>query len=166
MAQWKMPTGLTDPGEDIASAAIRELKEETGLDCVFDHIICFRQAHGGLFNRSDMFFVCLCKLAPKYDKLLEEGSEIELLPQEEEILCADWIDMEDYAEQKFWRESPLYKEMNGAMLRAAKKGIEYTGSTSNDGLENANDQYHGFVAKNLPVGFRPGSNTIYVSSKL
>lgn len=33
---WKMPTGLTDPGEDIASAAIRELKEETGLDCVFD----------------------------------------------------------------------------------------------------------------------------------
>jgi hypothetical protein len=33
---WKMPTGLTDPGEDIAVAAVRELKEETGLDCIFD----------------------------------------------------------------------------------------------------------------------------------
>ena len=35
---WKMPTGLTDPGEDIAVAAVRELKEETGLDCVFDRM--------------------------------------------------------------------------------------------------------------------------------
>ena len=35
---WKMPTGLTDPGEDIATAAVRELKEETGLDCVFDRM--------------------------------------------------------------------------------------------------------------------------------
>ncbi|KAL7527517.1 hypothetical protein ACHAXR_001995, partial [Thalassiosira sp. AJA248-18] len=120
---WKMPTGLTDPGEDIAAAAIRELKEETGLDCIFDRIICFRQAHGGLFNRSDMFFVCLCKLAPKYEQRLKEGGEVELLPQEEEILMADWLDMEDYSQQKVWRESPLYKEMNWAMIRAARRGI-------------------------------------------
>jgi ADP-ribose pyrophosphatase YjhB (NUDIX family) len=165
--KWKMPTGLTDPGEDIATAAVRELKEETGLDCIFDHIICFRQAHGGLFNRSDMFFVCLCKLAPRYDKLLEDGKEIELIPQEEEILCADWIDMEDYAQQQVWKESPLYKEMNGAMLRAVRNGIEYNDGHSESSLdEKANGATHGFVAKNLPVGFRPGSNTIYVSSKL
>jgi ADP-ribose pyrophosphatase YjhB (NUDIX family) len=35
---WKMPTGLTDTGEDIATSAVRELKEETGLDCVFDRM--------------------------------------------------------------------------------------------------------------------------------
>lgn len=29
---WKIPTGLTDPGEDIDDAAIREGKEEIGLD--------------------------------------------------------------------------------------------------------------------------------------
>ena len=166
--QWKMPTGLTDPGEDIATAAIRELKEETGLSCTFDRIICFRQAHGGLFNRSDMFFVCLCKLSPQYDKLLQEEKEIELRPQEEEILDADWIEMEEYSEQGVWRESPLYREMNGAMLRAARRGIEYTGGRD-DGSEDereTEDEIHGFVAKNLPVGFSPGSNTIYVSSKL
>jgi len=95
-----MPTGLTDPGEDIAEAAVRELKEETGLDCVFDKIICFRQAHGGLFNRSDMFFICLCKLKPEYEeKVIKEGESIVLLPQEEEILMADWIDMDFYANQ-------------------------------------------------------------------
>ena len=167
---WKMPTGLTDPGEDIATAAVRELKEETGLDCTFDRIICFRQAHGGLFNRSDMFFVCLCKLAPHYEQTLQEGGEVELLPQEEEILMAEWMDMEDYSQQHIWRESPLYKEMNGAMLKAARRGIAYSNPTSSDDCTSENeldeDESHGFVAKNLPVGFRPGKNTIYVSSKL
>mmetsp|Transcript_551 Transcript_551/g.1125 ORF Transcript_551/g.1125 Transcript_551/m.1125 type:complete len:403 (+) Transcript_551:71-1279(+) len=161
---WKMPTGLTDPGEDIATAAVRELKEETGLDCVFDKIICFRQSHGGLFNRSDMFFICLCKLAPKYEEVLKNGGEIEISPQEEEILCADWMDLEDYAHQSVWRESPLYKEMNGAMIRAARSGITFS-SVHQEGNDDERES-HGFVAKNLPVGIRPGSNTIYVSSKL
>ncbi|KAL9187425.1 hypothetical protein ACHAXT_001528 [Thalassiosira profunda] len=162
---WKMPTGLTDPGEDIAVAAVRELKEETGLDCVFDKIICFRQAHGGLFGRSDMFFVCLCRLAPEAEERVRNGGEVELLPQEEEILQADWIDMEDYATQGVRRESPLYRTMNGAMLKAAKKGISYSSLNGDEGGDG-DDGSHGFVAKNLPVGFRPGSNTIYVSSKL
>lgn len=148
---WKMPTGLTDPGEDIAVASVRELKEETGLDCVFDRILCIRQAHGGLFGRSDMFCVCLCKLAPEYEQRLKEGGEIDLVPQEEEILMADWIDFDSYTNQGLWKGSPLYEEMNQAMMRA---------------IENSNDDTHGFVAKNLEVGFRPGRNTIYVSSKL
>ena len=52
---WKMPTGLADPGEDIVDAAIREVKEETGLDCSFDHIVCFLQAHGATLGKLDMF---------------------------------------------------------------------------------------------------------------
>ena len=73
---WKMPTGLTDPGEDIVDAAIREAKEETGLDVEFDRIMLVRQAHGGLFNQSDMFFVCLLRLAPKYEEDLKNGIEV------------------------------------------------------------------------------------------
>mmetsp|Transcript_6702 Transcript_6702/g.14617 ORF Transcript_6702/g.14617 Transcript_6702/m.14617 type:complete len:340 (-) Transcript_6702:77-1096(-) len=170
---WKMPTGLTDPGEDVAEAAVRELKEETGLDCIFDRIICIRQAHGGLFGRSDMFFVCLCKLVPESEERIRQGGEVELLPQEEEILMADWIEMEDYAEQLVWQQSPLYKVMNDAMFLAVRRGLSESstlsdGSTdrSENGDDHEEEESHGFVAKNLPVGYRPGNITIYVSSKL
>lgn len=146
-----MPTGLCDPSEDISEAAVRELMEETGLDCVVDEIVCFRQSHGGLFGRSDLFFVVKCSLASKYVEGLNEGKDIELVPQEEEILDADWIEIEEYSNQSVWKESPLYKEMNGAILRAARRDV-------------ASEGQEGFVAKNLPIGWRPGSNTIYVSS--
>ena len=61
--------------------------------------------------------------------------------------------------------------MNGAMLKAARHGMEYAGGIAPSREQNSkedkeDDAAHGFVAKNLPVGFRPGSNTIYVSSKL
>ena len=46
-------------------------------------------------------------------------------------------------------------------IEMASKGVK---NNSKEGKED--DAAHGFVAKNLPVGFRPGSNTIYVSSKL
>ena len=41
-------------------------------------------------------------------------------------MLAEWMDMEDYSQQHMWRESPLYKEMNGAMLKAARRGIAYS----------------------------------------
>jgi len=147
---WKMPTGLTDPGEDIAEAAVREMKEETGLDCDFDHVICFRQAHGGLFNKSDMFFVCMMRLLPKYHKQLELGNEIEFTPQESEIAEIKWVEISDYINQQTWVDSPLYSTMNNAMLNASL-------NFDNDGPT------HKIVGEKLEVGFRPGHNTLYTS---
>ena len=147
---WKMPTGLTDPGEDIAEAAVREMKEETGLDCDFDHVICFRQAHGGLFNKSDMFFVCMMRLLPKYHKQLELGNDIEFTPQESEIAEIKWVEISDYINQQTWVDSPLYSTMNNAMLNAAL-------NFDNDGPA------HKIVGEKLEVGFRPGHNTLYTS---
>ncbi len=78
---------------------------------------------------------------------------------------ADWIDFDSYAQQGLWKESPLYREMNRAMLRSlGKRGREYHSNSGDD--DGNDDESHGFVAKNLEVGFRPGRNTIYVSSKL
>lgn len=180
-----MPTGLSDPGEDIVQAAVREVKEETGLDCIFDKIICFRQAHGGRLNHSDMFFVCLLRLDPKYDEFLQRGEEIQLIAQEEEIAQASWINMQDFANQELWQTSPLYKLMNDSMINAAQSGIEYSSSddtgaigsyqNNGNGLQGQKKQYDtlfptpppnngsGFIARTLPVGSRPGTNTIYVS---
>ena len=33
---WKLPTGLVEASEDLSDAAIREAKEETGLECMPD----------------------------------------------------------------------------------------------------------------------------------
>jgi 8-oxo-dGTP pyrophosphatase MutT (NUDIX family) len=89
---WKLPTGLTDPHEDLDHAAVREVKEETGLDCVFDSIVLFRHSHGGcptLGAGSDLFFVCL--LSP-----LDESQPLKL--QESEILDARWVGLEEIDE--------------------------------------------------------------------
>ena len=163
---WKMPTGLTDPGEDIVEAAIREAKEETGLDVEFDRIICIRQAHGGAFNQSDMFFVCLLHLSPKYKEGLKKGIEVQLVAQEEEIADIKWMDMEDFAAQDLWQGSPLYQELNNAMIRVANSVMKEYESENNgtaDCSKTDEGEQCGLIAKNLPVGWRPGSQTIYLS---
>lgn len=56
---WKLPTGLVEQGEDIATAAEREVLEETGVAARFVGVLCFRHAHDALFGKSDLFFLCL-----------------------------------------------------------------------------------------------------------
>ncbi|KAK4847018.1 hypothetical protein QYF36_024398 [Acer negundo] len=58
---WKLPTGTVDEGEDICTAAIREVKEETGVDTEFVEVLSFRQSHQSFFRKSDLFFVCMLR---------------------------------------------------------------------------------------------------------
>ncbi|EOX93529.1 Nudix hydrolase isoform 3 [Theobroma cacao] len=58
---WKFPTGVVNEGEDIYMAAIREVKEETGIDTEFVEILAFRQSHKSFFTKSDLFFVCMLR---------------------------------------------------------------------------------------------------------
>uniref|UniRef100_A0A2N9EJA4 Nudix hydrolase domain-containing protein n=2 Tax=Fagus sylvatica TaxID=28930 RepID=A0A2N9EJA4_FAGSY len=39
---WKFPTGVANEGEDICTAAIREVKEETGIEAEFVEVLAFR----------------------------------------------------------------------------------------------------------------------------
>ncbi|CAN6448403.1 unnamed protein product [Victoria cruziana] len=39
---WKIPTGVIDEGEDITVGAVREVKEETGIETEFVEILTFR----------------------------------------------------------------------------------------------------------------------------
>lgn len=169
---WKMPTGLLDPGEDIVEAAIREAKEETGLECTFDQILCMRQAHGGIFNQSDMFTVCSCKLSPIYDDVLynQKDGDIKLIPQEEEIADVKWMDVDEYATQELWTKSPLYQEINSSIYSLVNnmQSKEGDNSKSEDGSDTNDDKKDdtkvGFVAKTLPIGWRDGQQTVYLSN--
>ncbi|CAN1355602.1 Nudix hydrolase 2 [Linum perenne] len=88
---WKLPTGVVEEGEDICAAAVREVKEETGIDVEFVEILAFRQSHRCFFSKSDLFFVCM----------MRPVSSIMITIQASEIEASKWIPIEEYVEQPF-----------------------------------------------------------------
>ncbi|KAK2640162.1 hypothetical protein Ddye_027957 [Dipteronia dyeriana] len=72
---WKIPTGIVDEGEDISKAAMREVKEETGIDTEFLEILSFRQSHNSFFGKSGLFFLCM--LRPLSFDIQKQEQEIE-----------------------------------------------------------------------------------------
>lgn len=98
---WKIPTGVVDEGEDIYTAAVREVKEETGIDADFLEILAFRQNHRSFFEKSDLFFVCM--LQPR---------SFDIQKQELEIEAAQWMPFEEYAAQPFVQKHGPFKCVN------------------------------------------------------
>ncbi len=82
---YKLPGGALLPGEHIASAAVREVKEETGIDTEFVSLVCFRHWHGYRHGKSDIYFVT---------RLRPLNHEIELDPSE--IAECFWMPVDDY----------------------------------------------------------------------
>ncbi|XP_020250253.1 nudix hydrolase 8-like [Asparagus officinalis] len=58
---WKIPTGFINKSEEISMGAVREVKEETGIETTFLEVVAFRHAHHVIFEKSDLFFVCMLK---------------------------------------------------------------------------------------------------------
>ena len=167
---WKMPTGLTDPGEDVDKAAVRELKEETGLTAIFKGILLIRQAHPhqqsqtknssesstNVIRRanSDLFFVCLMDLVVSDTDDDDDAITFQACP--EEIAAIQWMSVKEYCQQERWQSSPIYKELNQAIFKASSS------------LQTAADDEPTislFEAVTLPLGhFAPNAtNTIYKS---
>ncbi|KAK8485343.1 hypothetical protein V6N11_025381 [Hibiscus sabdariffa] len=95
---WKFPTGVVNEGEDLCAAAVREVKEETAVDTKFVQVLAFRQSHKVLFEKSDIFFLCLL-----------EPLSSEIQKQESEIEAAKWMPFEEYAAQPFVQKHELFK---------------------------------------------------------
>ncbi|KOM53353.1 hypothetical protein LR48_Vigan09g201200 [Vigna angularis] len=151
---WKFPTGVVDQGEDICVAAVREVKEETGVESEFVEVLAFsflnscdetvlwmtensflvsskypidRQSHNSFFEKSDLFFVCMLR-----------PLSFNIQRQRFEILDAQWMPFEEYAAQPFVQKSELLKYINDTCL--AKMGGQYSGFCPISTSSNFSDQ--------------------------
>ncbi|KAJ1427112.1 NUDIX hydrolase domain [Sesbania bispinosa] len=113
---WKFPTGVVDQGEDICVAAVREVKEETGVDSEFVEILAFRQSHMSFFDKSDLFFVCLLR-----------PLSFDIQVQEVEIEAAQWMPFDEYAAQPFMEKHEVLKYISDIYL--TKIDGQYSGFT-------------------------------------
>ena len=93
---WKIPGGLAELGENLDVAAIREVKEETGIDCTFKSVLTFRHTHGMQFNRSDFYFVCRLEPIEGRDEETDRVIIPEPVAQEGEIAAAKWVPFDEY----------------------------------------------------------------------
>ena len=77
--RWSLPAGFVQEGETVTSAAVREVKEETGIDCVVHGMTGFRTGviRGEISDNMAIFY---CK-----------PTTTQITVQEHEILEAMWV---------------------------------------------------------------------------
>jgi ADP-ribose pyrophosphatase YjhB (NUDIX family) len=95
---WKIPGGLAELGEQLDAAAVREVLEETGVNCTFTSVLSFRHTHGLQFGRSDIYFVCRLQPVEEVDELTGEVQIPEPVAQECEIADVCWLPFQEYRE--------------------------------------------------------------------
>lgn len=94
-------------GEDIIAAAVREVKEETGVDAKFESLVTFRHNHEMMFGNSDIYVV-----------LMMNALSEQIESSQREVNKCQWMDIEEYCEH------PHVHKYNKYIVR---KALEYKG---------------------------------------
>lgn len=97
---WKVPTGLINQGEDLCCGAVREVKEETGVETEFVQVVSFRHGHHVSFSKSDLYFTCALR-----------PLSCEIVLQDGEIEAAKWMPLEEFRSQAFFSENNARRQM-------------------------------------------------------
>ncbi|XP_050693380.1 uncharacterized protein LOC126984048 isoform X1 [Eriocheir sinensis] len=125
---WKLPGGYVELKEDLGTAAIREVKEETGVEAEFVSLVAFRHVHGATFDCSDMYFIV---------HLRPTTSQIVMCKKE--LVACQWMKLEEYLSH------PWVNDMNKFF---AQRFIE---SRKNDVQLEASSEFHPFLQRNITV---------------
>lgn len=97
---WKIPTGFILESEEIFNGAVREVKEETGIDTEFIEVVAFRHVHNVAFEKSDLFFICMLK-----------PSSSQIMVDDHEIQAAKWMPLVEFVEQPLIQEDSMFKKV-------------------------------------------------------
>lgn len=83
---FKLPGGYIDDNENISTAVVREVKEETGIDVEFNAIIALGHFNPLQFGESNLYVGCAANALSKEINIIDT----------EEILEAKWMNIEDF----------------------------------------------------------------------
>ncbi|PWG59866.1 NUDIX hydrolase [Bifidobacterium catulorum] len=93
--EWAMVYGINEPGEEPAVTVVREVKEETGVDCVPTELVSVKSstrlityANGDQAMYMDHLFLCTTK----------NGGEVEPFVGDDESLEVGWFPLDDLPE--------------------------------------------------------------------
>ncbi|KAF9662445.1 hypothetical protein SADUNF_Sadunf18G0054000 [Salix dunnii] len=140
---WKMPTGYINKSEDIFCGAIREVKEETGVDTSFLKMVAFRHAHLLAFDKSDILFVCM--LTPLSYEIAIDEKEIQAAMVSNMV---EWMPLHEFVGQPFYEEDQMSRKVIDACVAAHE------------------DRYNGFVAHQLTSKLDGQSSHLYYDDVL
>lgn len=129
---WKLPTGFILASEEIFTGAVREVKEETGIDTEFVELIAFRHAHNVAFQKSDLFFIGM---------LRPLSNDIRI--DEMEIQAAKWMPLAEFIEQPFIQDDHMFKKITDICMQRLRK------------------RYCGLTAHHVISKFDGGTSTLY-----
>ncbi|KAJ6235820.1 hypothetical protein M0813_28380 [Anaeramoeba flamelloides] len=101
--KYKLPGGLIDQGESLAVAAVREVREEIGVETEAISLVSWFRHTQNLkhrFGLSDIYFVVRLKL-------LSESLSID----KNEIKIAEWIDLDQVLDKSWEDIYPMHREI-------------------------------------------------------
>ena len=90
---WSIPGGFLEPGETFEAAAIREVKEETGLDIVNPVVLCVTN-NLQTYKAEGLHVISVCLLAKEFSGTLT-------LMEPEKCSGWQWCDPADLPESHF-----------------------------------------------------------------
>lgn len=108
---WKLPTGYINKSEDIFAGAVREVKEETGIETIFLEMVAFRHVHLVAFEKSDLLFVCMLKPL-SHDITIDD----------KEIQAAKWMHVGELIEQPLYGEDEMSRKVIDTCIAACEDG--------------------------------------------